>query len=146
MISTPFLVFYIAGMTLQSSLPYLGKIAIFIATYISLHIATRYVFDERLMNVLPMALYSATKVSAVTLGYIAMQHFMYIVYLYKLLLQFWFYMTWFIWLSPTMSTMTSFLFYSTSILLWHFFYKSWRGDPGVIANTQDQKFRVSMYI
>ena len=66
MISTPFLVFYIAGMTLQSSLPYLGKIGILMATFVSLHIATKFVFDERLMNVLPMALYCATKVSSIS--------------------------------------------------------------------------------
>ncbi|KAL1116290.1 hypothetical protein AAG570_005785, partial [Ranatra chinensis] len=115
MVSTPFLLFYLIGMTLQSTIPYLAKVGVLIAAYIVLHCAMKYVFDERLMNVLPMSVYFATK--------------------------FWFYMTWFLWLSVAVSALTSLLFILSSLVLWHFFYKSWRGDPGVVATTQDQKFR-----
>lgn len=63
MVGTPFLVFYAIGLTLQTDLPYPVKIAILCAGYIGLYFAGRYVFDDRLMNVLPMAVYLATKVS-----------------------------------------------------------------------------------
>uniref|UniRef100_A0A0A9YIY7 Palmitoyltransferase n=3 Tax=Lygus hesperus TaxID=30085 RepID=A0A0A9YIY7_LYGHE len=115
MVSTPFVMFYLVGMTLQSSLPYPAKTVILFIAALFLHFSTRCVFDDRLVNILPMSVYLATK--------------------------FWFYMTWVLWLSPAMPLMTSLVFLSLSLLLWHFFLKSWKGDPGVVATTQDQKFR-----
>ncbi|XP_046671938.1 palmitoyltransferase Hip14 [Homalodisca vitripennis] len=115
MVGTPFLAFYAVGITLQTDLPYPIKIAILVIGYIGIYFAGRYVFDDRLMNVLPMAVYLATK--------------------------FWFYVTWLLWVAPAVDFLESLLFLTSSLLLWHFFVKSWRGDPGIIATTQDQKFR-----
>ncbi|XP_014256547.1 palmitoyltransferase Hip14 isoform X2 [Cimex lectularius] len=115
MVSTPFLMFYLVGMTLQSSIPYQAKIAVLMCAVLALHFTTKFVFVEKLINILPLSVYLATK--------------------------FWFYLTWILWLSPTMSLLTSLIFMFMSALLWHFFYKSWRGDPGVVATSQDQKFR-----
>lgn len=63
MVGTPFLAFYAIGITLQTNLPYPIKIAILVIGYIGIYFAGRYIFDDRLMNVLPMAVYLATKVS-----------------------------------------------------------------------------------
>ncbi|CAH1388918.1 unnamed protein product [Nezara viridula] len=115
MISVPFLIFYTVGMTLDSTLPYLGKAGLLFGAGLLVHTASRHLLDESLINILPMSLYFATK--------------------------FYFYLTWLIWLSPAMSTLTSLVFLSVSLILWHFFIKSWRGDPGIVATTQDQKFR-----
>lgn len=62
MMGTPFLSFYAVGITLQTYLPYMVKVAIIVIGYIGIFLAGRYVFDDRLMNVLPMAVYLATKV------------------------------------------------------------------------------------
>lgn len=115
MIGTPFLVFYGVGQTLQADILYPVKTGIFIIGYIGLYFADHFLFDERLMNVLPMAVYLATK--------------------------FWMYITWLEKIAPAVDFLESLLFFSCSLLLWHFFLKSWRGDPGIVANTQDQKFR-----
>lgn len=63
MVGTPFLAFYAIGITLQTNLPYPIKIAILVIGYIGIYFAGRYIFDDRLMNVLPMAVYLATKVN-----------------------------------------------------------------------------------
>lgn len=62
MVSTPFLTFYVIGIILQSDLVYLVKFGLLVATYIVLHFGGQYFFDDRLMNLLPMSIYLATKV------------------------------------------------------------------------------------
>ncbi|XP_046394667.1 palmitoyltransferase Hip14 isoform X3 [Ischnura elegans] len=115
MVSTPFMAFYVVGVTLESSLNYLVKMGLFVLAYIVLHFGGQYLYDERLMNLLPMSIYLATK--------------------------FWMYVTWFVWISKVVSPWISAAFIITSLLLWYTFLKSWRGDPGVVAATQEQKYR-----
>lgn len=62
MMGTPFLVFYAVGLVLQLNLLYVLKIGIFTALYIVIYGVSRVLFDERLMTVMPMAVYLATKV------------------------------------------------------------------------------------
>lgn len=69
MVSTPFLMFYIVGMTLETGAPYTVKAGVLGGAGIALHLITRYVFDERLVNVLPMSVYLATKVNVIQLYY-----------------------------------------------------------------------------
>lgn len=73
-------------------------------------------FDEHLMTLLPLSVYLATKL--------------------------WFYVTWFAYFADTMPFMTTVLFLASSSLLWYNFWKSWRGDPGIIRPTQEQRLRV----
>lgn len=40
-----------------------------------------------------------------------------------------------------MSTTATFMFLASSTGLWYFFLKCWRGDPGIIKPTMDQRFR-----
>lgn len=48
----------------------------------------------------------------------------------------------FSYVSPVVSGWTTIMFFACSGLLWVCFLKSWRGDPGVITPTQEQRFRV----
>jgi len=62
MVSTPFLAFYTVGIILQSSQNYLVKLGLLMTCYIVVYMASQVVFDDRLMNLLPMSIYLATKV------------------------------------------------------------------------------------
>lgn len=55
--------------------------------------------------------------------------------------QIWFYITWFLYIAPIVSTFTTICFILMSLFLWYFFLKSWRGDPGIIKPTMEQRFR-----
>lgn len=63
MLSTPFLGFYAIGLIAQASLNYLIKLGILVLSYIIIHFSSSLLFDERLMSLLPIAIYLATKVS-----------------------------------------------------------------------------------
>lgn len=62
MFIAPFLGFYAIGAVLQANLDYLVKLGILVVCYLLAHVAGKVLFDDRLMNVLPMAVYLATKV------------------------------------------------------------------------------------
>lgn len=62
MVSTPFIVFYIIGLILQSGFDYLAKLGAFLTIYIAVYLANHFLFDERLFQLLPMSIYLATKV------------------------------------------------------------------------------------
>lgn len=62
MVGTPFLVFYIIGIVLQSGFDYLAKLGAFLTIYIAVYLANHFLFDERLFHILPMSIYLATKV------------------------------------------------------------------------------------
>ncbi|KAF4521454.1 hypothetical protein B566_EDAN001751 [Ephemera danica] len=115
MMGTPFIAFYVIGLVLEMNQLYLVKMGIFVGCYIILHFAGQLFFDERLSNLLPMAIYLATK--------------------------FWMYVTWFIWIAPHVSLLLTICFVLSSLVLWYSFLRSWRGDPGVITSSTDQKFR-----
>ena len=56
--------------------------------------------------------------------------------------QFWMYVTWFVWISPHVDLWLSVVFILWSGVLWYNFLRAWRGDPGVLCSTQEQKYRV----
>ncbi|XP_049956340.1 palmitoyltransferase Hip14 [Schistocerca serialis cubense] len=115
MVSTPFLVFYLIGIILQSDQNYLVKLGLLLACYIILHFGGQVIFDDRLMNLLPMSIYLATK--------------------------FWMYVTWFVWIAPIVEVWITVLFVGSSLFLWYNFLRAWRGDPGVLSSTQEEKYR-----
>ncbi|GLH03362.1 hypothetical protein R5R35_007131 [Gryllus longicercus] len=115
MVTTPFLAFYIVGIILQSNQQYLVKLGMLVGCYIVLHFAGQVLFDDRLMNLLPMSIYLATK--------------------------FWMYVTWFVWIAPSVDLWLSALFIGCSLILWYNFVRAWRGDPGVLSSNQEQKYR-----
>lgn len=81
------------------------------------HTLGKAMFDDHLISLLPLSVYLATKA--------------------------WFYITWFAYIAPTVSAVTTILFLASSGLLWYCFISAWKGDPGVIRPTQEQRFRVN---
>ncbi|XP_063223420.1 palmitoyltransferase Hip14 isoform X2 [Bacillus rossius redtenbacheri] len=115
MVATPFLAFYAIGIVLQSDLLYLVKFGLLVAGYLLVYLLSQVLFDDRLMNLLPMSIYLATK--------------------------FWMYVTWFVWIMPHVDLWLTGAFVACSLLLWYNFVRAWRGDPGVLTATQEQKYR-----
>jgi len=116
MCATPFLIFYIVGLIFSADLLYIIKFFLLGCIYAIGHTIGRTLFDEYLMSLLPLSCYMATKL--------------------------WFYVTWLAYIAPIVSLINTIGFLLCSGLLWVCFLKSWRGDPGVIRPTQEQRFRV----
>lgn len=116
MVGTPFVAFYLAGVILGGNIHIFIKIVLLICLYIVLNTAGQVLYDERLMSLLPLSIYLATKM--------------------------WFYFTWLIYIMPNTSLLTNIIFLSSSGLLWYCFLKSWIGDAGVIPATKELRFRV----
>lgn len=117
MVGTPFIAFYIAGLILGANSLILIKMFLLVCLYIVLHFAGQLLYDDRLMALLPLSIYLATKI--------------------------WMYVTWIFYIMPHTPFLISAIFLSSSGLLWYCFLKSWLGDPGVIVATQDLRFRVN---
>ncbi|XP_053683911.1 palmitoyltransferase Hip14 isoform X1 [Sabethes cyaneus] len=115
MIATPFLVFYLAGLIFCAETLIIIKVFLLGCLYAVSHTIGQTLFDETLMALLPLSVYMATKL--------------------------WFYVTWLTYIAPTVSFLASLSFLTCSAGLWVCFLKSWRGDPGVIQPTQEQRFR-----
>ncbi|KAK0162418.1 hypothetical protein PV327_006195 [Microctonus hyperodae] len=113
MVSTPFIVFYVIGMIFQCHLDYLIKLGAFLILYIAIYVAKSLFFDERLFHILPMSLYLSTKM--------------------------WIYITWVFWLGVHAAWYLWLLLAGGSVPLWLCFLQSWRGDPGIIAATHEDK-------
>lgn len=118
MVATPFLTFYLAGIIFNADTLYIIKLFLLTCVYIVAHTIGKTMFDEHLMSLLPLSVYMATKV--------------------------WFYVTWLFYIADSVSFLTTVVFFACSSLLWICFIKSWRGDPGIIRPTQEQRFRVSL--
>lgn len=115
MAASPFLVFYLAGLILTANTLFIIKFFLLGCLYAIFHTIGRTLFDEHLMALLPLSVYLATKL--------------------------WFYVTWLAYIVDAVSILETILFLSSSGLLWVCFLKSWKGDPGVIKPTQEQRFR-----
>lgn len=117
MIATPFLVYYLIGVLFSSDLLLIIKILLLSSLYAICYFIGKKCFDDNLMSLLPLSVYMSTKL--------------------------WFYVTWMTYIAPIVSVITTFLFLGLSGLLWICFWKSWRGDAGIIRPSQEQRFRVS---
>uniref|UniRef100_A0A182TRT0 Palmitoyltransferase n=1 Tax=Anopheles melas TaxID=34690 RepID=A0A182TRT0_9DIPT len=115
MIATPFLVFYLVGLVFCADTQIIIKIFLLACLYSVAYTIGQHLFDENLMALLPLSVYMATKL--------------------------WFYVTWLTYIAPTVSFLASLAFLACSAGLWVCFLKSWRGNPGVIQPTQEQRFR-----
>ena len=62
MFGTPFIIFYVVGIILGVEMYYILKLAILMCIYLVVYGISRILFDDRLMTVMPMAVYLATKV------------------------------------------------------------------------------------
>lgn len=117
MIATPFLTFYLAGLICSADTLIIIKLFLMTCLYGIAHTIGKTMFDDYLMALLPLSVYLATKL--------------------------WFYVTWLVYIVNSVSFLSTVLFLASSSLLWLCFLKSWRGDPGIIQPTQEQRFRVS---
>lgn len=116
MFGSPFVAFYVVGLILDSHESYLVKFGLLLIMGLATMFLSKFLFDERIMNVLPMAVYLATK--------------------------FWMYITWVTDLWPYVGTFwVNFGFAISSVPLFYSFYKSWRADPGTISANTEQKYR-----
>lgn len=115
MIGTPFLVYYLVGLLFSSDILFIIKFILVVCLYAVCHTVGKRLFDDTLMALLPLSIYMSTKL--------------------------WFYVTWMTYIAPLVSFTTTLGFLVCSGLLWICFWKSWRGDPGIIQPTQEQRFR-----
>lgn len=118
MVGTPFMAFYVAGAILSTNLLVLIKVFLLVCLYIIIHYIGQILYDDRLMALLPLSIYLATKL--------------------------WMYFTWFIYIMPYANIFTTIIFLSSSVILWYCFLKSWLGDAGIISTSQQLQFRVSI--
>lgn len=115
MVALPFIFFYVTGMIASIDTYFIIKLFLCACLYAVATTVGRVMFDDHLLTLLPLSIYLATKL--------------------------WFYITWLVYITPIVPTVTTACFLVSSGGLWYFFLKSWRGDPGVIRPTMDQRFR-----
>ncbi|ALC44789.1 Hip14 [Drosophila busckii] len=115
MVACPFTAFYLAGIVFTINTLYIIKFFLLGCLYAIFHTIGKTLFDEHLMALLPLSVYLATKA--------------------------WFYITWLLYIDDAVSFTTTVCFLISSILLWVCFIKSWKGDPGIIRPTREQRFK-----
>ncbi|KAB7496502.1 Palmitoyltransferase Hip14, partial [Armadillidium nasatum] len=115
MMLTPFFIFYIIGVVLELNQYFPIKIGLFILLYLFVWGISKLLFDDRVMNVMPMAVYLATK--------------------------FWCYVTWVLYIHSYVGVWITSLFVSCSLCLWYNFVMAWKGDPGVITADRSKKYQ-----
>ncbi|XP_073843762.1 palmitoyltransferase Hip14 isoform X2 [Musca autumnalis] len=115
MVACPFTAFYLAGVVFTLNTLYIIKFFLLVCLYAIFHTLGKTLFDDHLMALLPLSVYLATKA--------------------------WFYITWFVYIIDAVSFGTTLLFLFCSGGLWYCFLKSWKGDPGIIQPTQEQRFK-----
>ncbi|XP_026271983.1 palmitoyltransferase Hip14 isoform X1 [Frankliniella occidentalis] len=107
---------FIIGQLFQSSIPVPIKCVILLLSYVFGYFARPYVCNDKYFTVLPLATYFGTK--------------------------FWVYMTWLVWIVPHVNIWSTIAMLISSILLWYNFLKVWKGDPGIVSSTREEKFRL----
>lgn len=116
MVACPFTAFYLAGIVFTINTLYIIKFFLLGCLYAIFHTIGKALFDEHLMALLPLSVYLATKA--------------------------WFYVTWLMYIDDAVSLATTVCFLICSLGLWVCFLKSWKGDPGIIRPTREQRFKV----
>lgn len=138
MMASPFVAYYALGMIFECDLMLWMKGLLLIIFVLVSSTFSKYFFDDRMYNLLPMALYLATKfwlfVTFVT-------YFLPCKCIFKKRR----YTSFYICCFSVLSSIPIFGFVATSSLLFYSFYKTWKNDPGVVKQDQDQRFRVSIF-
>ncbi|XP_050333974.1 palmitoyltransferase Hip14 [Bactrocera neohumeralis] len=115
MVACPFTAFYLAGVVFTLNTLYIIKFFLLGCLYGIFHTLGKALFDEHLLALLPLSVYLATKA--------------------------WFYVTWIVYIVDAVSFAETLVFLACSAALWVCFMKSWKGDPGIIRPTQEQRFK-----
>ncbi|XP_023244281.1 palmitoyltransferase ZDHHC17-like [Centruroides sculpturatus] len=117
MFVSPFLLFYLVGMILESAESYVVKACLLFGLFLMMTVVSRFLFDDRILNIIPISVYLSTK--------------------------FWMYVTWFTYLWPYIGDLWNTLgFLGSSTLLFYSFVKAWKSDPGIIQMDQEQRYRM----
>lgn len=109
----PFLVYYVLGSVLNSSLSYGLKLLFIVIVLLIALLSTKCHCSEPVHTKIPFAIYLVTK--------------------------FWLYATYFTIIMTKVGLNANLLFLASSGLLFYYFYKTWRSDPGVVRSDQSQK-------
>jgi len=115
MLTLPFIVIWGIGTTLEVEVDYLVKLGMFVLLYLFVNGTSMLMFDDRLMNFLPLGIYLSTKM--------------------------WIYYTWFAYVQMFVSPISTVLFVLGGTGLWYNFLKAWRSDPGTVRTSQEVKYR-----
>lgn len=113
MLSTPFIVYFVLGFTFDSNYTYTTKVCILLALIALVSLMNRYLYDDRLTNLLPISIYLATK--------------------------FWLYVTYLVYFLPVLNPLFSLTFFIVSISLYYNFYKTCKSDPGYIKQSPEKR-------
>lgn len=111
----PMIVLLCCGAIFASSHDYLVKGLLLFGLYLYVNTNARLMFDERLLNVMPISIYVCSKL--------------------------WFYYVWLLHIHPFVGTATTLAFLTSSASLWYCFLKTWRGDPGVVSANREDRMR-----
>lgn len=140
---------FVIGQLFQLPIPVPIKCVILLLGYVFGYFLRPYVCNDKYFTVLPIATYFATKVLVLT-GFL----FIYLIFIFAhfniiltlTVLQFWVYVTWLGWIVPYVNIWVTIAMLISSILLWYNFLKVWKGDPGIVSSTREEKLRVSYLI
>lgn len=115
MLTVPFVAFWAIGAILHLAADYLVKLGLFVLVYLFVNSSSFFLFDERVMNLLPLGIFFSTG--------------------------FWMYYTWIKYVQLYVSPLLTVIFFVSSSGLWYNFLKAWKSDPGIVRTSQETKYR-----
>lgn len=115
MCGSPFVLYLLLGQIFDSELTHLFKTLLLIVLLGICYALTRFVFDDRMYNVLPITIYLSTK--------------------------FWLYVTFITYFFQHFDSLSLIGFVATSTLLFYSFYRTCCCDPGIVVKDHEQRYR-----
>lgn len=115
-VTSPFVLFYVLGLTFQCPWNYYIKAFILSFTFLLVNLGSRFCRisnDSSTMEQLPVSIYLATK--------------------------WWLLVTWFVRIAPSVGWIFNTVFTLSSTALCYFFYRTWKNDPGTIVTSLAEK-------
>ena len=113
--SMPLVVIGALGFIFNSALTTWYKAGLLLIVYVYLNAAGTLFFDHRLTRIMPLSVGVATKV--------------------------WFYYAWLVHIHPFVGSVSTLTFLAGTSGLWYNLIKTWRGDPGIISASREDKYR-----
>lgn len=111
----PYVVLFTIGLILSAEIFLIIRLIIVVAFCAIISLIKRIMLDENLQMQLPLYVYWASKA--------------------------FFYVSWAVYIGPVVSSFLTFLFLIANVLLWICFLRLWKGDPGTIKLTHNQRLK-----